>query len=99
MSRRSADRSGQDPRDEGLLALVRSLYEAADPVPAGLVERDRFLVRAARPGGGSSPADRRGCRGRASAATAASLTSMRTGSRWRVARPRRAGRSRSTAAT
>ena len=32
-------------------------------------------------------------------ATAAGLTSMRTGSRWRAARPRRAGRSRSTAAT
>lgn len=44
MSGPSADRSGQDPRDEGLLALVRSLYEAADPVPAGLVERVRFSV-------------------------------------------------------
>ena len=44
MSGPSADRSGQDPRDEDLVALVRSLFEAADPVPAGLVERVRFSV-------------------------------------------------------
>jgi hypothetical protein len=32
------------PPDEDLLALVRSLFEAADPVPAGLTERIRFSV-------------------------------------------------------
>jgi hypothetical protein len=49
-----AGRGEQEPRDEGalvggpaderLLAAVRSLFEAADPVPAGLVERVRFSV-------------------------------------------------------
>ena len=32
------------PGDEGLLSMVRSLFEAADPVQAGLVERVRFSV-------------------------------------------------------
>jgi hypothetical protein len=32
------------PGDEGLLTMVRSLFEAVDPVPAGLVERIRFSV-------------------------------------------------------
>ena len=44
MSGPSADRGAQEPRDEDMLALVRSLFEAADPVPAGLVERVRFSV-------------------------------------------------------
>src|SRR5882757_4514998 len=54
MSSPPADRGAQDPRDEGrraggpgeegLLAMVSSLFEAADPVPAGLVERIRFSV-------------------------------------------------------
>jgi hypothetical protein len=54
MSNPPADRGAQDPLGEGarprepaderLLALVRSLLEAADPVPAGLVERVRFSV-------------------------------------------------------
>jgi hypothetical protein len=53
MSSPPADRDAEDPQDEGvpadgpggderLLVLVRSLFEAADPVPAGLVERVRF---------------------------------------------------------
>jgi hypothetical protein len=54
MSSPPADRGADDPRDEsdlpagggdeGLLAMVRSLFAAADPVPAGLVERVRFSV-------------------------------------------------------
>jgi hypothetical protein len=44
MSGPSADRGARDPRDEDMLALVRSLFEAADPVPAGLVDRVRFSV-------------------------------------------------------
>jgi hypothetical protein len=55
MSSPPADRDAEDPQDEGvpadgpggderLLVLVRSLFEGADPVPAGLVERVRFSV-------------------------------------------------------
>jgi hypothetical protein len=54
-SRPPADPPAQDPRDEEgglagaaadehLLTMVRSLFEAADPVPAGLVDRIRFSV-------------------------------------------------------
>jgi hypothetical protein len=54
MSNPPADRGSDGPRDESdrtaaggdeeLLAMVRSLFAAADPVPAGLVERVRFSV-------------------------------------------------------
>ena len=54
MSNPSADHGAEDPRGEGpftngpgdgaLFAMVRSLFEAADPVPAGLAERIRFSV-------------------------------------------------------
>lgn len=54
-SRPPADHGAEDPRDEGplagdegLLSMVRSLFEAADPVPDGLVERIRFSVALAR---------------------------------------------------
>ena len=54
-SRPPADPPPEDPRDEEgesagaaadehLLTMVRSLFEAADPVPAGLVDRIRFSV-------------------------------------------------------
>lgn len=53
-SRPPADHGAEDPQDEGpldggrgdegLLSMVRSLFEAADPVPDGLVERIRFSV-------------------------------------------------------
>jgi hypothetical protein len=55
MSSPPVDRDAEEPQDEGvpadgpggderLLVLVRSLFKAADPVPAGLVERVRFSV-------------------------------------------------------
>jgi hypothetical protein len=54
MSSPPADRGADGPRDESdlaagpggeeLLAMVRSLFAAADPVPAGLAERVRFSV-------------------------------------------------------
>jgi hypothetical protein len=53
MSNPSADHGAEDrderppaagPGDEALFAMVRSLFEAADPVPAGLAERIRFSV-------------------------------------------------------
>ena len=55
MSSPPVDRDAEEPQDEGvpadgpggderLLVLVRSLFEGADPVPAGLVERVRFSV-------------------------------------------------------
>ncbi len=81
-----------------MLALVRSLFEAADPVPAGLVERVRFSValaglegEVARLTAGDAELSQLGDRGQPD--------EYATGSRWRVARPRRAARSRSTAAT
>jgi hypothetical protein len=40
---RSGDSSGQ-PGDERVLAMIKSVFEAADPVPAGLVDRIRFSV-------------------------------------------------------
>jgi hypothetical protein len=36
--------------DEDVLARIRSVFEAADPVPPGLVERVRFAVGLAAPG-------------------------------------------------
>jgi hypothetical protein len=35
---------GWQPDDGGLLAVIRSVFEAADPVPAGLVDRIRLSV-------------------------------------------------------
>jgi hypothetical protein len=35
---------GGQPNDERALALIKSLFEAADPVPADLVDRIRFTV-------------------------------------------------------
>src|SRR5258708_2021090 len=40
----TAGRGDEQPDDEGVLAMIRSVFEAADPVPAGLVERIRFSV-------------------------------------------------------
>lgn len=40
----TAGRRDEQPDDEGVLAMIRSVFEAADPVPAGLVERIRFSV-------------------------------------------------------
>lgn len=37
-------RSGGGPDDGHLLTLIAAMFEAADPVPAGLVERIRFSV-------------------------------------------------------
>jgi tetratricopeptide (TPR) repeat protein len=44
MSKPPGERGAQQPPDEGLLAAIRSAFETADPVPAGLVERIRFAV-------------------------------------------------------
>jgi hypothetical protein len=35
---------GAEPGDEAMLALIRSVFEAVDPVPPGLAERVRFSV-------------------------------------------------------
>ncbi len=43
----NADGHGQ-PADASILARIRSLFEAADPVPPGLHERVRFRVAVAR---------------------------------------------------
>lgn len=37
-------RPGGQPDDERVLAMIRSMFESADPVPADLVERIRFSV-------------------------------------------------------
>ena len=34
----------EHPDDEALLAMIKSMFEAADPMPAGLVDRIRFSV-------------------------------------------------------
>jgi len=34
----------EQPDDERILAMIKSMFEAADPMPAGLVERIRFSV-------------------------------------------------------
>jgi len=34
----------EHPDDEALLAMIKSMFEAADPMPAGLVERIKFSV-------------------------------------------------------
>ncbi len=44
MTGRTPRRPGGQPDDEGVLALIRSVFEAVDPVPDGLVERLRFSV-------------------------------------------------------
>jgi len=36
--------SGGQPDDERLLTMIRSMFESADPVPAGLVDRIRLSV-------------------------------------------------------
>jgi hypothetical protein len=36
--------SGGQPEDERLLTMIRSMFESADPVPAGLVDRIRLSV-------------------------------------------------------
>lgn len=44
MSTRADKRDTPQPDEEGILARVRSMFETADPVPDGLVERMRFAV-------------------------------------------------------
>jgi len=44
MSALKPRRRGDDPDDEQALAMIRSMFEAADPVPADLVDRIRFSV-------------------------------------------------------
>jgi hypothetical protein len=44
MSAPKPRRRGGQPNDERVLAMIRSMYESADPVPADLVDRIRFSV-------------------------------------------------------
>jgi hypothetical protein len=44
LSARTSDSSGGQPDDGRLLDMIKTMYEAADPVPAGLADRVRFAV-------------------------------------------------------
>ena len=44
MSAPEPRRRGEQPDDERVLAMIRSIFESADPVPADLVDRIRFSV-------------------------------------------------------
>ena len=43
MSAQKSTRDDGQPSDEHLLAAIRSVFEAADPVPVPLADRIRFL--------------------------------------------------------
>jgi hypothetical protein len=51
LNTRTPGSSGGQPDDERLLTMIRSMFEAADPVPDGLVDRVRFSVALAGLGG------------------------------------------------